>query len=71
MTYSRHYRTKFIGSNAKNPAAFQAALGEAADEIGRMVADGVTFDFTAAEDDYVTITTDDEKLAQKYGMYPN
>ena len=35
MTYSRHYRTKFIGSDAKNPTELQDALTAAAkDQMG-------------------------------------
>lgn len=65
--YSLLWRNKFLTTDCKSLSEMQAALAEAADQLGKMAADGVALE-GGVEDDYAELVTTDPKVAKKYGM---
>lgn len=65
------WRNKWLTSEAQSVENMVAMLREAADQLEAMKKDGVLLDTEGGtSDDYATLVTTDEQVAQKYGMQP-
>jgi hypothetical protein len=68
-TYVRLWRNKWLTSDAESLTDIIGALREAADELERMLADGVGLEPGGVEDDYARLVTTDPEVARRYDMH--
>ncbi len=69
--YELLWRNKWLTSEAQSIEDMISMLRHAVDELEAMKADGVALDVAGGtSDDYASLVTTDEKIAEKYGMQP-
>lgn len=68
MKYETIWRGKFITQNVNS---FDDLIRDIKDEMNTLKAmkeDGVGFDFSGADDDYIQLSTNDKKIADKWNF---
>jgi hypothetical protein len=68
MEYEYLWRNKFLATGTKSFNEFIAALENAVKQLKAMKKDGVQFHVDGVADDYARFTTNDSKIAKKYGF---
>ena len=66
--YETTWRNKWLTAHAESLDEMIQALRDAATRLEQMRNDGVEADFGSAPDDYISLSTTNAALAQKYGL---
>jgi UDP-N-acetylglucosamine pyrophosphorylase len=70
ITYKYVLRNKYLAIHAKSVADLKKVLQDQLELVENFKKADVTWDFEAANDDYIIAFTQDQQLAAKYGFIP-